>query len=104
VLTMSEFGPGGCRDGNRGTDHWPRQRDDDHRRSDPWREGLRTMARPRARTTLRGRDLSVSTDFRAVFSEVVSGHLGLTDTRTVFSGIRGAVHAGFCMKVGQRNW
>jgi uncharacterized protein (DUF1501 family) len=33
-----------------------------------------------------GRDLSVTTDFRTVFSEVVRGHLGLTDTRTVFPG------------------
>jgi len=26
----------------------------------------------------------VTTDFRAVFNEVVRGHLGLTDTRAVF--------------------
>jgi len=33
-----------------------------------------------------GRDLSITTDFRAVFTEVVRSHLGLTDTRTVFPG------------------
>jgi uncharacterized protein (DUF1501 family) len=33
-----------------------------------------------------GRDLAITTDFRAVFSEVVRGHLGLADTRTVFPG------------------
>jgi uncharacterized protein (DUF1501 family) len=33
-----------------------------------------------------GRDLAITTDFRAVFNEIVRGHLGLTDTRTVFPG------------------
>jgi uncharacterized protein (DUF1501 family) len=33
-----------------------------------------------------GRDLAVTTDFRSVFTEVVRGHLGLTDTASVFPG------------------
>jgi uncharacterized protein (DUF1501 family) len=86
VLTMSEFGRAIVENGNRGTDHghgnammiiggpvrgrkvfgrWP---------------GLAREQR------YEGRDLSVTTDFRTVFSEVVRGHLGLTDTRTVFPG------------------
>ena len=86
ILTMSEFGRAGAENGNRGTDHghgnamlvvgggvrggkvygrWP---------------GLAREQR------YEGRDLAVTTDFRAVFDEVVSGHLSLTDTRAVFPG------------------
>ncbi len=32
------------------------------------------------------RDLAVSTDFRAVLSELVAGHLGTTDLAQVFPG------------------
>lgn len=84
ILTMSEFGRAVAENGNRGTDHghgnammviggavrggrvygrWP---------------GLAREQR------YDGRDLAVTTDFRAVFNEVVRGHLGLTDTRAVF--------------------
>jgi uncharacterized protein (DUF1501 family) len=84
ILTMSEFGRAVGENGNRGTDHghgnammviggaikggkvygrWP---------------GLAREQR------YEGRDLAVTTDFRAVFNEVVRGHLGLTDTRHVF--------------------
>jgi uncharacterized protein (DUF1501 family) len=78
ILTMSEFGRAAAENGNRGTDHghgnammaiggpvkggkvygrWP---------------GLRADQR------FEGRDLAVTTDFRDVFSEVVTAHLGLT--------------------------
>jgi uncharacterized protein (DUF1501 family) len=84
ILTMSEFGRAVAENGNRGTDHghgnammviggavrggrvygrWP---------------GLGREHR------YDGRDLAVTTDFRAVFNEVVRGHLGLLDTRAVF--------------------
>jgi uncharacterized protein (DUF1501 family) len=36
-----------------------------------------------------GRDLALTTDFRSVFSEVTSRHLGLADTSAVFPGYRG---------------
>lgn len=36
-----------------------------------------------------GRDLALTTDFRAVFAEVTSRHLGLTDTSAVFPGYTG---------------
>ena len=36
-----------------------------------------------------GRDLALTTDFRAVFAEVTSRHLGLTDIDAVFPGYRG---------------
>ena len=78
ILTMSEFGRTAAENGNRGTDHghgnammalggpvkghavygrWP---------------GLSPQQR------FEGRDLAVTTDFRDVFSEVVTGHLGLS--------------------------
>jgi uncharacterized protein (DUF1501 family) len=86
ILTMSEFGRAVAENGNRGTDHghgnamlilggsvrggkvygkWP---------------GLAREQR------YEGRDLAVTTDFRAVFNEVVHRHLGLTNTRAVFPG------------------
>jgi uncharacterized protein (DUF1501 family) len=86
ILTMSEFGRAVAENGNRGTDHghgnammvigggvrggkvygrWP---------------GLAREQR------YDGRDLGVTTDFRAVFNEVVRGHLALSDTRPVFPG------------------
>jgi len=36
-----------------------------------------------------GRDLALTTDFRAVFAEVTSRHLGLSDMSAVFPGYRG---------------
>jgi uncharacterized protein (DUF1501 family) len=86
ILTMSEFGRAVVENGSRGTDHghgnamlvlggsvrggrvygrWP---------------GLSPEQR------YEGRDLAVTTDFRTVFSEVLRGHLGLTNTSAVFPG------------------
>jgi uncharacterized protein (DUF1501 family) len=78
VLTMSEFGRAAAENGNRGTDHghgnammivggpvkggqvygkWP---------------GLKTEQR------FEGRDLAITTDFRDVFSEIITSHLKLS--------------------------
>src|SRR5215203_5208659 len=94
VMTMSEFGRAVAENGARGTDHghgnammimggglrggkvygkWP---------------GLSPQQRHD------GRDLTITTDFRAVFNEVVQGHLGLTDTSRVFPGFSGSQKLG----------
>jgi uncharacterized protein (DUF1501 family) len=86
VVTMSEFGRTARENGNRGTDHghgnammvigggvrgghvygkWP---------------GLSVEKR------YDGRDLAVTTDFRDVFGEIVTKHLGLQDARAIFPG------------------
>src|SRR5207342_574498 len=86
VLTMSEFGRTVAENGSRGTDHghgnammvigggvrggkvygkWP---------------GLTIDKR------YDGRDLAVTTDFRDVFGEVITRHMGLRDPRLVFTG------------------
>lgn len=90
ILTMSEFGRMARENGSGGTDHghagsmfviggsvkggqvygrWP---------------GL-------AREQLHeGRDLALTTDFRAVFGEVATRHLGATDARALFPGYEGS--------------
>jgi uncharacterized protein (DUF1501 family) len=94
VMTMSEFGRAVAENGSRGTDHghgnammvmgggvrggkvygrWP---------------GLAREQR------YDGRDLEVTTDFRSVFSEVVRGHLGLSNTATVFPGFTSSQKVG----------
>jgi uncharacterized protein (DUF1501 family) len=86
ILTMSEFGRTVRENGNRGTDHghanamfvmgnsvrggkvygrWPGLKNDQ---------------------LFEGRDLALTTDFRDVFGEVASRHLGTTDLKKVFPG------------------
>ncbi len=86
LVTMSEFGRTACENGNRGTDHghanvmfvmggsinggkvygrWP---------------GLA------AEQLYEGRDLALTTDFRAVLGELVQTHLGNRDLTSVFPG------------------
>jgi uncharacterized protein (DUF1501 family) len=86
VVSMSEFGRTAKENGNRGTDHghancmfvmggdvkggkvygrWPGL--NDHELND-------------------GRDLALTTDFRAVLSEILTNHLGVTNLSAVFPG------------------
>ncbi len=94
LVTMSEFGRTVEENGNAGTDHghgslmmvlggavqggkvygkWP---------------GLEKEQ------LYEGRDLAVTTDFRAVLSELVRGHLGQTDLSAVFPGFQPAAPLG----------
>jgi uncharacterized protein (DUF1501 family) len=94
ILTMSEFGRTVAENGNRGTDHghatamlllgggvrggkvygrWP------------------GLARERL---YEGRDLAVTTDFRALFAEVAGRQLGIARPATLFPGWTGAAALG----------
>ena len=95
LVTMSEFGRTVRENGNRGTDHghgnamliiggnvkggkvygkWPGLE----------REQL-----------YEGRDLAITTDFRNVFAEALTGHLGAKDVSTVFPGFKYGQQLGF---------
>ena len=95
LVTMSEFGRAVQENGNRGTDHghgnamlilggpikggkvygkWP---------------GLEKEQR------WQGRDLAITTDFRDVFAEVVTGHLGARDISRIFPGYSYKQPVGF---------
>jgi uncharacterized protein (DUF1501 family) len=92
VVTMSEFGRTARENGNRGTDHghancmfvmggdvkgghvygkWPGLAD--HQLNE-------------------GRDLTLSTDFRSVVSEILAKHIGVADLKTVFPGFDASPH------------
>ena len=73
----------------------PRQRDADPRRQRQGRQGLRQVAGPRARQLYQGRDLAITTDFRDVFAECVTGHLGAKDISKVFPGYAYKQKLGF---------
>ena len=101
LVTMSEFGRTAQENGNAGTDHghgslmmvmgggvqggkvygkWP---------------GLEKEQ------LFEGRDLAVTTDYRAVLSELVRGHLGQNDLSAVFPGFQPGDPLGSCVNPGQ---
>jgi len=88
VVTMSEFGRTARENGNRGTDHGHGGamlaiggRVDGGRVLGDW-PGLAPER------LYEGRDLAVTTDFRDVLGELVTGHLGVADGARVFPGHR----------------
>jgi uncharacterized protein (DUF1501 family) len=95
ILTMSEFGRTVRENGNRGTDHghanamfvmgnsvrggkvygqWPGLKNDQ---------------------LYEARDLALTTDFRDVFGEIATRHLGSKDPKTIFPGYSLKVNHGF---------
>ncbi len=87
VVTMSEFGRAVAENGNRGTDHG-------HGNAmfvmGGRREGrtASTASGPGSAgdQLYDGRDLAVTTDFRDVFAEIVTSHLGVIDAGPIFPG------------------
>jgi uncharacterized protein (DUF1501 family) len=96
VLTMSEFGRTVRENGNRGTDHG-------HATAmlvlgGPVRGGRVVGRWPGLRRDqlFEGRDLAVTTDFRALFTEVARRHLGVPGEAPLFPGfaVTSAAHPG----------
>jgi uncharacterized protein (DUF1501 family) len=88
VVTMSEFGRTAQENGNNGTDHG-------HGGvmfvlGGPVRGGKVYGQWPglEKEQLYEGRDLAVTTDFRALLSELVAGHLGTSDLARVFPGYK----------------
>jgi uncharacterized protein (DUF1501 family) len=86
VVTMSEFGRTAHENGNRGTDHG-------HANcmfvmGGPVQGGKVYGKWPGLGPNQlnEGRDLALTTDFRSVLGEVISGHLGSNNLKTVFPG------------------
>jgi uncharacterized protein (DUF1501 family) len=95
LMTMSEFGRTVKENGNRGTDHG-------HGNAmlilgGPVKGGKVYGKWPGlGRDQLwQGRDLAITTDFRDVFAEAVTGHLSAKDVSTIFPGYRYKDKLGF---------
>jgi uncharacterized protein (DUF1501 family) len=95
VVTMSEFGRAVRENGNRGTDHG-------HGNvmllmGGPVKGGKVYGRWPglEPNQLWENRDLAITTDFRDVFCEVVTGHLGATDTSRIFPGFTSKQRLGF---------
>src|SRR5262245_2332184 len=88
VLTMTEFGRAIRQNGSGGTDHG-------HAScmfafGGPVKGGKVYSRWPGLATEqlFEGRDLALTTDFRAVFSDILTGHMGVKDVSKVFPGFR----------------
>jgi uncharacterized protein (DUF1501 family) len=95
LVTMSEFGRTARENGTRGTDHG-------HANvmfvlGGPVRGGKVYGRWPGLdeRHLYEGRDLEVTTDFRAVLSEAVESHLGIRDENLVFPGFTSRQRLGY---------
>lgn len=95
IVTMSEFGRTARENGTRGTDHG-------HANvmfviGGPVKGGQVYGRWPGLddRHLYEGRDLEVTTDFRSVLSEALTGHLGIRETGAVFPGFDAQQRLGF---------
>jgi uncharacterized protein (DUF1501 family) len=94
ILTMSEFGRMAKQNGNGGTDHG-------HAGSMFVIGGQVKGGKVRGKwpglapeQLFEGRDLALTTDFRSVFSEVATGHLGATKADALFPGFTAGARTG----------
>ncbi len=94
LATMSEFGRTAQENGNNGTDHG--HGDVMFVLGGPVRGGKVYGKWPglEQEQLYEGRDLAVTTDFRAVLGELVTGHLGTPDIAQVFPGFKSGVPMG----------
>ncbi len=94
VVTMSEFGRTAQENGNAGTDHG--HGDVMMVLGGPVRGGKVYGQWPglEKEQLYEGRDLAVTTDYRAVLSELVSGHLGQKNVGQVFPGYQAGAALG----------
>ncbi len=94
LVTMSEFGRTAQENGDNGTDHG--HGDLMFVLGGPVRGGKVYGAWPglEKEQLYEGRDLAVTTDFRQVLGELVSGHLGTPDVGQVFPGYRATAPLG----------
>ena len=88
LITMSEFGRTARENGNRGTDHG--HANVMFAMGGPVRGGKVYGRWPglAPEVLYEGRDLSLTTDFRTVCSEVIGRHLGQKDLSKIFPGFR----------------
>lgn len=93
ILTCSEFGRTVRQNGTGGTDHGHAGAMFVIGGSVRGRKVHGTWPGLAREQLYEGRDLALTTDFRAVFSELTARHLGLADTGTVFPGYRGGTEA-----------
>jgi uncharacterized protein (DUF1501 family) len=92
ILTMSEFGRAAAENGSRGTDHGHGNAMFVIGGGVKGREVYGKWPGLKADQRFEGRDLAVTTDFRAVFSEIVVKHLGAT------TATAGQVFPGYAVK------
>jgi uncharacterized protein (DUF1501 family) len=95
LVTMSEFGRTAQENGNNGTDHG--HGDVMFVVGGPVHGGKVYGKWPglEKEQLYEGRDLAVTTDFRAVLSEILAGHLGTTGLSQVFPGFQAGAKLGF---------
>ena len=88
---MSEFGRTAHENGNGGTDHGHANVMLVAGGSAALKGGRMHGAWPglEREQLYEGRDLAVTTDFRAVLGELISGHLGVTELDRIFPGAEG---------------
>ncbi len=90
ILTMSEFGRAVAENGNGGTDHGHGNAMMLLGGTVSRAAGLRPLAGLTPSQRFEGRDLAVTTDFRDVFSEIVTQHLGASPGDALHASSRGS--------------